>query len=501
MNFPILLQENMINELKQLSSIVRGKRIEYPCALDRSDKLLELYEAIVADKFQTDKDGAEFFYQDRRYASKYFYQLEKRLFNHLSESILFIRPDERSGEYRKALTDCYKKYAVFEILKKQWNREAANTIGKQLLRKAIKYHLTKIVVTVSTSLKYTAAMKSDRTNYKKYDKIANIYREIRDAEEAAEDMFTEMAIQVSASKSVNKKLIEEIEGFSRELKCLTSKYNSYWLNLVSSNVVIYNHKINNRYQEIVQESQRALSFFRSLPFNAPAGSIFSFTYHLFTAHLKLGDFVKANQACDEAMSVTKEGSLNWVILQYYLLISAFHSQDFDLAVSTLVKVKPFVEKHKAFREKILILEAYLQFFGRIGRCSLPPSDKRFRLAKFLNEVPHFSKDKRGMNINILLIQVLFRLQRREFGKLIDSMESLQAYRYRHLRRDDTFRSNCFIHMIIQLEKGNFKRVAVERHAKKYWEKLQLVSFEKSTQDLEVEPVRYEFLWECVLEIL
>ncbi|MEZ5044104.1 MAG: hypothetical protein R2828_29695 [Saprospiraceae bacterium] len=484
-----------------MASIIRGKQIAYPSALDRSDRLQELYEAILVDKFETDKDGAIYFFQDNPHADKYFYMLKRRLFDYLSESILFIKPDENSGEYRQALYDCYKKYATFEILKKQWNRNAANTIGEQLLRKAIKYHLTGIVLTVATSLRYNASMKGDKKSYRRYNELVKKYREIKNAEDDAEAMFSEMAIDLSTSKSVNKKLVQTIEGFSKELIQLTTKYESYWLHLVSYNVIIYSHQINNRHSQIIKDSQEALTFFRSLPFNAPAGSIFSFTFHLFTAHLKLGNYDQANKACEEAISVTKEGSLNWVILQYYLLISALHAQDFGLAASTLKGFKPHVDKHKAFREKVLILEAYVQFFGKIGKCELSASDKRFRLARFLNEVPHFSKDKRGMNINILLIQVLFRLQRREYGKLIDRMESLQAYCYRHLRKDDTFRSNCFIHMILQLEKGSFKKAAVERHAKKYWEKLQSVPLKESTQDLEVEPVKYEYLWDCIMEML
>jgi hypothetical protein len=81
------------------------------------------------------------------------------------------------------------------------------------------------------------------------------------------------------------------------------------------------------------------------------------------------------------------------------------------------------------------------------------------------------------------------------------MEALKAYAYRYLRRDDTFRSNCFIKMLLQLPKNNFHRAAVLRKADKYWQKLQSVPINQANQGSDMEIIPYETLWRFVVDSL
>ena len=113
----------------------------------------------------------------------------------------------------------------------------------------------------------------------------------------------------------------------------------------------------------------------------------------------------------------------------------------------------------------------------------------------------FSMDKKGVNIPILIIQLLFLLQRKEHGKFIDKCEALNAYSYRHLKKDDTFRSNCFIKMLLLLPKCNFHRIAVERKSKLLRAKLASVPLEIARQSAEIEIVPYEDLWGIVMDML
>ena len=79
------------------------------------------------------------------------------------------------------------------------------------------------------------------------------------------------------------------------------------------------------------------------------------------------------------------------------------------------------------------------------------------------------------------------------------MEALKTYSHRYLRKNDTFRSNCFINMLLQLPLANFNKIALKRKANKYWEKLRSLPLEEAKQSVEIELVPYEKLWEYVLE--
>jgi hypothetical protein len=147
-----------------------------------------------------------------------------------------------------------------------------------------------------------------------------------------------------------------------------------------------------------------------------------------------------------------------------------------------------------------VLGAYLAFLDLTIRINRNESGA-FRLGKFLNEMPFYSKDKRGLNIAILIIQFLFLLHKRKYSDLIDRADALKQYCYRYLRKDDTFRSHCFIRMLLQIPRADFNRIRTERYAEPYVKKLKSVPLRVSEQSIEVEVIPYDDLWEMTLELL
>jgi hypothetical protein len=110
-------------------------------------------------------------------------------------------------------------------------------------------------------------------------------------------------------------------------------------------------------------------------------------------------------------------------------------------------------------------------------------------------------DKAGSNLNLITIQILFLILDKDFSAIIDKVDALSAYTHRHLRRNETYRSNCFIKMLLQLVKGDFHPSAVKRKAEPYYKKLLEVPLSKAKQDYELEIIPYETLWEFLVESL
>jgi flagellin-specific chaperone FliS len=123
------------------------------------------------------------------------------------------------------------------------------------------------------------------------------------------------------------------------------------------------------------------------------------------------------------------------------------------------------------------------------------------MGRFLNDIPVFSKDKSGMNIAILIIQILFSLLEKEHGNAAEQIESIRKYCARHLTDGNTRRSYYFIKMLLQIPKGNFDKETVLQRVKPALEKLHSVPLELSNQSLEIEVVPYEALWELALASL
>ncbi|HNT22704.1 MAG TPA: hypothetical protein PKL70_19865, partial [Saprospiraceae bacterium] len=115
--------------------------------------------------------------------------------------------------------------------------------------------------------------------------------------------------------------------------------------------------------------------------------------------------------------------------------------------------------------------------------------------------PEYSKDKQGVNIPIILIQILFFLADHKHHLIIDRMDSLKLYAYRYLKKDENFRSQCFIRMLGEMVRAGFKRQGTLFRTKALTDKLKLVPIDTYPATAENEIIPYEDLWEMVVGLL
>ncbi|MEO1628103.1 MAG: hypothetical protein AAFV25_23340, partial [Bacteroidota bacterium] len=201
-------------------------------------------------------------------------------------------------------------------------------------------------------------------------------------------------------------------------------------------------------------------------------------------------------------------SVNYFSALEYQTLLYFHARRlqkvYEIIASAANDKRLIREMPASIKEHWLLYEAYANLFVRMEKIDperSPYKLKRFRLSKFLNEVPIFSMEKRRANIPVLIIQILFLLQQKKYSQVVDRMDALNAYCYRYLRKDETFRSNVFIKMLLQIPKANFHREAVTRKTKNLRDRLDNVPLEVARQSAEIEIIPYEDLWEYVLEML
>jgi len=81
------------------------------------------------------------------------------------------------------------------------------------------------------------------------------------------------------------------------------------------------------------------------------------------------------------------------------------------------------------------------------------------------------------------------------------MEGIEKYCSRYLKHNDTFRSNCFIKMLLQIPTYAFHRERVTRQTQKLYEMLCSVPMEVANQTYEIEIIPYEALWQITVSAL
>ena len=177
----------------------------------------------------------------------------------------------------------------------------------------------------------------------------------------------------------------------------------------------------------------------------------------------------------------------------------FHAGDYQEAYILYKAHRQQKRPHKNAEAYWKMLYGYLYFLIQVGKIE-PYGEEHFNLPKFLNDMPMFSQDKAGNNINILIIEILIRMQRGRFGKIIDRMDSLREYARTYTRRPETKRANLFLNMIAKMEAAHFHRSRTELKTKKLLERLQNTPLD-SGQNMAIEILPYPMLWEEILSML
>jgi hypothetical protein len=501
-----------MKELQELIQIVnknKAKRIEVIGHPNNYKSYLnDLYEGIADGKFQLEDDAIDFFYGNSDNGKKNFSRLKSRLKDRLYNTLFFINTDgDAFTENEKAYYECHKNYALIKILLGRNARNLAIKLAEGTIKKTTKFEFSDLTVHIAGVLRrHYGAIAGDLRKYHKFTEIMRSSLDTYQKELLAEDYYLDLAINYVNSRSTKVEVEEKAVQYSNELRLLLSEFSSYKFCLFSYSVLTLRHQIINDYLGTIKVCNEAVEAFKNRPHLASRTAIHNFLFYTLRSCIPLRLFKKGESTAQECMKYAPPGSTNWFItLEQYIILS-FHSGKYEKAYEIFLEVKnndrfnslPDNNKEYWYIHEALI--NYLIVQKKISRQKSEPKFK-FKVGKFLNELPTFSKDKRGTNITILIIQVLFLLQKKEYPKVIDRVEALNVYCHRYLRRDDTFRSNCFIKMLLQLPSAHFNKIAAKRKGMKYYKQLTEVPIQIAKQSNEIEIIPYETLWEFVLENL
>lgn len=486
------------NKVKQIEVIGNGRN---------QDSLLNrLYNGISSGEYKDDKIAAEDLFNESENRKAYYNRLKRQLKDRLYNTLFLIDTNEPNySDLQKAYYNCYKNISAIKILIGKQNRQSAIPLAIKTLKITEKYEFTDITLAIARELRlHYGILVGDKKKFNRYNELVAKYTEIYLAELEAEEYYSAIMVHFVNSSANKDEVIENADRLTKVLLDKSTKINSYWFNYLTYIMLVMRFELANDYQNVLKISKRAMEYFESKKHLTSNRTIFYFKYRSIGGHIKLKNLKLALITAQECAKLSTEGSVNWYASLHYLMIISYHSKNLDLAFSTYeiaISHSNFKAHLQNLSEDWRIHEAFIFYFLLTKRVSSKKQRNipKFRISKFLNEVPIYSKDKRGNNVTIIILQLLFLLQQKKYGAIIDKMEALQTYTHRYLRQDDTFRSNCFIKMLLCLPAASFHKKGVLRKADKYWKKLQSVPLEKANQSAEMEIVPYEMLWEFVLE--
>lgn len=467
--------------------------------------LQQFYEGLVNQTYSSDSDAASVLLEVEPSDARY--QRLKREMMHLLLRSTFFLDLQDFNDRQRAYYEVHTLWAAAKILLGKNALEIGLYLCKRVLRYSTKFEFTEITVEVLRNLRLHYATKEGNAKlFEEFNEQYKYYFAIYQAENLAEELYADLVLNFVNSRADDTLSKKQSLAASEQLRPLLEQYpDSYRLPLCAMLIEMNGYLTVIEQEQAIAASQRYLAYFQRKPYEAivPLQVLY---YQQLISYTMLRDYSAGQRVVVDVLNNLEDGSFNWFKVQELFFILAMHTGQYQEALS----VFQAVTQHRRFsflpasnQEIWQIFKAYLSFLQAAGYLQDVQDDDavQFRLGKFMNETPIFSKDRRGMNIPILIAQLLHWVSQGKTSKVIDRIDALEKYCSRYLTKDTTFRSNCFIKMVMQLPAGNFHLVAVGRKAAKYVSRLEEAPIDLKSQTYEVEILPYDTLWGMVVDVL
>ncbi len=466
-------------------------------------KITQFYEGIRSGELTSDKDAIDKLFNDPD-ANQMYRNLKSELHNRIYNTLFFINPKEFkvNHESNKFIIQCYKKWVAAKIANSTGAKKASVKLNRQVLKDAQKAEITPLITEITMFLRhYYGAILGDRKQCEYYNKLYHQHSEVMLWENKAQEYYTMLSLFYSEGKAELNTIYKDATLYYQEIEDALYKYKTYRLIFFGGFIKLVMYMSKSDYRNSIDVCNEVLSLLNVNPlFPTLAKTTFYMEQMICCIQLKL--FEEGEQLAKAAMKFLKPGFFNWFKYQELFFLLSMHTQKYQRAyevVQETKNTKGFNSLDKKSKEIWTIYEMYTNYLIMQDRITAEKGRSiKIRLGKFLNEVPAYSKEKRRHNIPILIIQILFYAQQKNYNLAINRVGALEKYCSRHLRKKNDFRSNCFIKMLMELSKSGFHPIAATRKADKFFQKLKAHPLEVSNQSYSIEIVPYERLWEIVI---
>ena len=469
-------------------------------------KLQSLYEGILNDEWQMDEDAARALYPDEPSSVPY-RKLKSDLRDRMLEAVLALRFEGgKYNGYQKAYFRCHKEWAAVKLLMSHGNGDVAADLAAKLLKQAYQYEFTLIAQDICGILRlYYGARLGNMAKFEEYNAQYNELRDIHQWESLAEEYYIQLSSAFVNAKATREELPELSKQFLTALKPGLERYKTYRLYFYGALIELASHTSVHAYAEALDVCKRYISFFEEKNYETqvPLQVLY---YQELLCHIQLKHYEEGQNCADKCGQLVKEGSFNWFKYQESLFLLSMHTGEYQAAYKvyfSVTKNKYFAHLPDSAQEIWTIFAAYLAFLAQIGKLGAVQNEriKTLKASRFQNETPLYSKDKKGMNIPILIAQLLLLLAEGKKSAYLDKLESLEQYNYKYLRNKHNMRNHYFMKILLKIPLCGFKKENFLDKTRELFSGLASTPSDSVFQNSTYEIIPYEVLYSLISEQL
>lgn len=500
----------LIKELTEFSANYRLEKINTLSGnKDSTDKAEELYWLLRKNnELSPTEAAAQMYGPGEAENSNRFQMLKRRLLGKLVNTLFFLDQDSNSlTDLRSGHLKAYREYSLAKMMGLFGQYVGMKYFYQRTFKMAEKFEITDLKYQSGQILRHLASShEKDLKIYRYYEMACDDALELLNAEAKGKKYHDEILVNYGASPASRRKVaeiadkaMEELAKFSIGEKTATYAFSYYCIKLQGC-------EAKSDAEGMITTAELAINELKQKPFDVSV-SIAQFAFYKIAAFIQLREYTRGMDILDQIQEYLPPHSITWFKFQEFAYLLFAHTGQYAQAYRIYLEVassKKFNKLSAVMQQIWRLKRAYLYFLQEMGQVDLsthPDPLGSFRVTTFLNNVPEFSTDKSGMNIPVLVLQILYAIKQRRYDISVERIEAIEKYTTRHVRRDEHYRSNCFIKALTQLPIADFHRAAANRLGTPYIDKLKKEIVNLSGQNYHVEVVPYDYLWPIALNLL
>lgn len=453
-----------IQELRDIVDFIRKYRSGENAALDpeklsaEKTKSSQFYKILSESKISGDEEAAFTIYNDSHSGTKY-QRLKSGFLASSLNAIPFLnlaRPD--ISDFTRAVFKAYKNLFSISVLLRLGSRKGAISLAKKTLILAERYELHNVGIELLEQLRMHAYLDGKITEYEKY--LERLQRKIALLESETRIKTSEQRVMIHFSRSIyldETLLAPASEALGNTLAEL-QEYDTYANRMVKYRLEYIYYQLQGRPQESAAACESAIAYMKTKPHLSPPVRFAEFELFKLENFLLARDYENGLLAAARCRMMTEPGDSTWFQYQEYHFILLMQTMKFHEARIVFDEVSGnmrFPSQFEHIKERWRIFGLYLDYATDSLNRKMKRSHllRQNRYKKIIKDFPSYSKDKRGFNVAILVLNILLLLETDKKDLLIEQFEALSTYRFSHLKAKNC-RESAILFKLIRLMVNN-----------------------------------------------
>ena len=428
-------------------------------------------------------------------------KMQSRVQNKLLNQLYFLdHSDPRHLVSRRHQLECLDLLHKVSILFAEGEYTLTERLLLRCLRLAEAGEFTQYTVQCARLLCTLYAQQRQALRYQKMAKVLLKAQQLMVWEDEAERIYSDTQLAWARTVSSRRSILPLLPGFIEQLDTLHRRARTFntFSNLYRLQLAY--EEFQGNYLEIIKLTANAARLLRAGKLNERR---FDKRYNNFmsiNAHLRSRQALRGLKLAQVYARDFHPSSSNWLYFQEHHLLLALHAEHYEYAqqlLATTSKNPAYLKQRTAALERWDLYRGYTDFVcppQRVGPL------RRQQVAQWALTLPEFSRDKRGHNVAILILQALHFLRERDLEEVLLRMERLRKYQQLHLRETNALRSRLFLRLLQVVVEKNFDAGRAAERGKTLLQQLRDAP-PPGEAFAEVEIIPYEHLWKLVLNLL